>query len=65
MSPRLRKFIGLIGIMAFLTFYLVVVATVGDYLPDHWAVRLAYYGLAGILWGLPLFPLIKWMSREP
>ncbi len=65
MSPRLRKFIGLIAILAFCAFYVVVVVTVGDYLPDHWAVRLIYYAVAGTAWGVPLFPLIRWMNQEP
>lgn len=33
MSPRLRKFIGLIAILAFCAFYVVVVSTLGDYQP--------------------------------
>ena len=65
MSPRIRKFIGLIAILAFLCAYVVLASTVGDYLPDHWAARLVYYALAGSLWGVPLFPLIRWMNREP
>ncbi|HEX7887681.1 MAG TPA: DUF2842 domain-containing protein [Phenylobacterium sp.] len=65
MSPRLRKFIGLIAILAFCAFYVVVVSTLGDYLPSHWAVRLIYYAVAGTAWGVPLFPLIRWMNREP
>lgn len=65
MSPRARKFIGLICIVAFCIAYVAVVATVGDYIPDHWAVRLVYFAVAGTLWGVPLFPLIRWMNREP
>lgn len=65
MSPRLRKFIGMVGILAFCGAYVVIVATIGDYLPDHWAARLIYYAVAGTLWGVPLFPLIRWMNREP
>jgi hypothetical protein len=64
MSPRLRKFIGLFAILGFLTLYVVVVATIGGRLPDHWAVKLVYYALAGTLWGVPLLPLIRWMNRE-
>ncbi|MDB5474687.1 MAG: hypothetical protein JWP49_198 [Phenylobacterium sp.] len=63
MSARLRKLIGLVGILAFLTAYVVVVATVGDHIPKHWAVQGLYFGLAGVVWGLPLFPLISWMNR--
>jgi hypothetical protein len=63
MSARLRKLIGMIGILAFLTAYVAVVATLGDRLPKLWWVQVIYFGLAGVLWGVPLFPLISWMNR--
>jgi hypothetical protein len=37
-------------------------ATVFGYLPKQPWVQLAYMAVAGILWGVPLFPLISWMS---
>ncbi|HEV2531555.1 DUF2842 domain-containing protein [Phenylobacterium sp.] len=64
MSPRLRKLIGMIAILAFLATYVAMVATIGDHIPKHWAWQGLYFGLAGILWGVPLFPLISWMNRE-
>ena len=64
MSPRLKKFIGLIAILAFAFIYIVAAVTLGGYLPDHWAARLAYYAIVGTVWGVPLFPLIKWMNRD-
>jgi Protein of unknown function (DUF2842) len=63
MNPRLRKLIGLVGILAFLTAYVVLVITLGEHIPDNWAAKLAYFGLAGVVWGLPLFPLIRWMNE--
>jgi hypothetical protein len=63
MSARLRKLIGMIGILAFLTAYVVAVATLGDHVPKLWWVQAIYFGLAGVLWGVPLFPLITWMNR--
>jgi hypothetical protein len=63
MSARVRKLIGLFGILGFLTAYVAVVATLGDHIPKHWAVQALYFGLAGVLWGVPLFPLISWMNR--
>ena len=63
MSARLRKLVGMIGILAFLTAYVVVVATLGDRLPKTWLVQVIYFGLAGVVWGVPLFPLIAWMNR--
>lgn len=63
MSARLRKLIGMIAILAFLTAYVAAVVTVGDRLPKSWLVQVIYFGLAGVLWGVPLLPLISWMNR--
>jgi hypothetical protein len=63
MSARLRKLIGLVGILAFLVLYVGVAARVSDYVPAGGPWRLIYFALAGVLWGVPLFPLISWMSR--
>ena len=64
MSPRLRKFIGMLGIGAFAVAYVALAVTISDHLPDHWAARLAYYAVVGTVWGVPLFPLITWMNQE-
>lgn len=63
MSPRLRKLIGLLAILAFLSAYVVAVATLGDRVPRIWWAQVLYFGVAGVLWGVPLFPLIAWMNR--
>lgn len=63
MSARTRKFIGLVVILAFLAGYVTLVATLGGYVPRHWAWQLAYYSAAGLVWGVPLYPLFKWMNR--
>jgi hypothetical protein len=62
-SARVRKLIGLFGILAFLAAYAALVATVGDYVPKHWAAQLAFYLVAGTAWGVPILPLISWMNR--
>lgn len=64
MSPRLRKFIGLIAILLWLAVYLTVVASLADEIPQGWGWKLAYFGFFGTFWGVPLFPLIRWMNRE-
>jgi hypothetical protein len=64
MSPRLRKFIGMIVMLAFLAVYAMVAMVIGLRVPDQWAARLAFYAIAGTAWGLPLFPLIAWMQRD-
>jgi hypothetical protein len=63
MSARVRKFIGGIGIVAFLAAYAWAVVMIGEHIPDHWAAKLAFYGVAGMAWGLPILPLISWMNR--
>ncbi|MFZ5721908.1 MAG: DUF2842 domain-containing protein [Pseudomonadota bacterium] len=63
MTPRTRKFVGMVAILAFLLVYVGIAAFVGERLPQHWLVLMLYYGLVGTLWGVPLFPLIRWMNR--
>ena len=62
MPARLRKLIGLFAILGFLALYVVVAVAIGERLPSHWAAQIAFYGVVGIAWGVPLFPLIKWMN---
>jgi small-conductance mechanosensitive channel len=63
MNPRLKTLIGSIAILVFLFFYVVAVLAIGDHVPEHWAAQLAFFGVAGVAWGLPLIPLLKWMNR--
>lgn len=65
MPARIRKLFGLVAILAFLVVYVFAAAMVGERVPDHWLAKLVYYAVVGTLWGLPLFPLIRWMNREP
>ena len=63
MTARVRKFIGLFGILGFLVAYTVIAATLGDYVPKHWAVQILYFAVVGTAWGIPLIPLVRWMNR--
>jgi hypothetical protein len=63
MSARVRKAIGGIAMLVFLTAYVVAMATLGERVPNQWLLKLAFYGVAGTAWGLPLIPLITWMNR--
>ena len=64
MNPRLRKLIGLFGILGFLLVYVSLVIRVAAYVPDHGPWQFAFYLVAGISWGVPILPLISWMNRE-
>jgi hypothetical protein len=63
MGPSTRKAIGSVIILAFLLVYIGVASKVGTLLPNQGAIRLAYYLVAGIGWGVPLIPLLSWMNR--
>lgn len=63
MSARWRKLLGGLAIVVFVVAYAAAAAMVFDRLPDQPLVRLAYMAVVGILWGLPLIPLIQWMNR--
>ncbi|MGZ3280791.1 MAG: DUF2842 domain-containing protein [Phenylobacterium sp.] len=63
MTPRLRKLIGLVGILVFLLAYVMVVAQLAPLVPSHGPLQFAFYALAGVCWGVPILPLISWMNR--
>jgi hypothetical protein len=63
MTARVRKAIGSVVIVAFMLTYIAVAASIGGHMPEHWAVRLAFYMVVGTAWSLPLIPLVIWMNR--
>ena len=63
MSARARKLVGMVGILTFLLAYVVAVTTLSERVPKVWWAQVVYFGLAGVLWGMPLLPLISWMNR--
>lgn len=63
MTPRVRKLVGLVAILGFLVFYMGLIANLARYVPEHGAWQLVFFVLAGVLWGVPILPLISWMSR--
>ncbi len=62
MNKRARKALGGLGIVAFLILYAGLAVTVAGHLPDNRAIQMIYFVVAGVAWGLPLVPLIKWME---
>lgn len=64
MTPRIKKIIGGLGIMAFLAGYIALAATIGERLPDTILVKTIYYAVVGIGWGIPLIPLLSWMNKD-
>lgn len=63
MSARLRKLVGLFGMVAFVTAYAVAAIAIGERLPDSLWIQTVYFAVAGLAWGVPILPLISWMNR--
>jgi hypothetical protein len=63
MTARVRKLIGMVGMLAFLAAYVVAVSKVADFVPKQWAAQLVFFVVVGLGWGAPILPLISWMNR--
>ena len=65
MHPRQKKLIAVLAFGPAMLLYIGAVLLVADRLPEHWAVYLAFYLVAGTLWAFPLKPVFAWINREP
>jgi len=63
LSLPLRRAIACVGIILFLIFYVGLISNIGQRLPDHPLIRMLFYGLAGIVWGIPVLPIISWSEN--
>lgn len=61
---RWRTLTAGLAIAGGLALYAVAVVSIGQVLPDHWAVDLAFYAAAGVAWVLPAARLIAWAKRD-
>lgn len=63
MTPSWRKPVGMIGILAYITLWLVLVASFSAEIGSlHWAVQTILYCFLGIVWIAPLKPALRWME---
>ncbi|WP_159586310.1 DUF2842 domain-containing protein [Chelativorans xinjiangense] len=67
MPTRLRKFVGMVALVALVVVYAIVSTAVAvAQLADKSAlVHLIYYLVTGLLWVLPAMLLVKWMEGKP
>ncbi|WP_163269715.1 DUF2842 domain-containing protein [Chelativorans alearense] len=67
MPARLRKFVGMVALVALVVVYAIVSTAVAvAQLADKGAlVHLIYYLVTGLLWVLPAMVLVKWMAGKP
>ncbi|HEY1615589.1 MAG TPA: DUF2842 domain-containing protein [Rhizomicrobium sp.] len=66
MSPHIKKLVGALATLVWLTVYAFVAMGIGVRVLPHapWFMALAYYALAGTLWIIPIGLLLPWMNRE-
>jgi Protein of unknown function (DUF2842) len=64
MPIRLKKFIGMILLVALVIIYAVVAVMIASaqLAQSHWLTHLAYFTFSGLLWIVPAMVIIKWMA---
>lgn len=66
MSPRLKKLVGALVLLIFVSVYALGVMALAQPIlagANAWT-SLAFYVIAGLAWVLPVLPLIAWMERK-
>ncbi|HEX2763085.1 MAG TPA: DUF2842 domain-containing protein [Allosphingosinicella sp.] len=62
-KPSWRKPAGIFLILALIAFWAFLVATVAETLPAlPWPLTALFFVAAGIVWILPLKPLLRWIE---
>ena len=64
MGPRTRRFVAMLGVLAFLVFWIWSALALRALLPPGQLIDLVVYAVAGLGWGAPLYPLFRWAERN-
>lgn len=63
MPPRLRRFIAMVGVLAFLAFWIWgLIALRGLFGPSP-LLDFLFFAIGGVGWGVPLYPLFRWAEK--
>ncbi|UZK70176.1 DUF2842 domain-containing protein [Sphingomonas sp. S1-29] len=63
MNPSWRKPAGMFAILALILVWVVLVASFAGTISQlHWTLQAIVYLVTGIVWILPLKPLLRWME---
>ncbi|MDQ8754737.1 DUF2842 domain-containing protein [Sphingosinicella sp. LHD-64] len=63
LEPTWRQPVGIFLILALIAIWSVIVVSASSLIAGlPWPVHVVYYLLAGIVWILPLKPLLRWME---
>ena len=63
MTPSWRKPVGALGIVAYITLWVALIASFSEVI-GRWPVlvQTLVYVVAGVVWILPLKPVLQWME---
>ena len=63
MNPTWRKPAGALAIIGIIAVWAMLVASLSPFVGQwHWVFQAVFYLVAGIVWILPLKPLLLWME---
>ena len=67
MPQRLKRFIGMIVLVALVVLYALIATTVATYrlAESPWYIHLAFFAISGVVWIVPAMFVISWMERPP
>lgn len=67
MPYRLKKFIGMLILVALVVLYAILATTIATYrlAESEWYVHLTFFAISGFVWILPAMFVISWMERKP
>jgi membrane protease YdiL (CAAX protease family) len=60
MGPRTRRFVAMLGVLVFVAVWIWGAIAIRGLLPPGSLIDLLVYAVAGVGWGVPLYPLFKW-----
>jgi hypothetical protein len=66
MPMRIRKLIGALALIVLVVAWALVAMAIAQFpvIKANGVIEAVYYVLAGLGWGLPAMPLVRWMSRR-
>jgi predicted membrane channel-forming protein YqfA (hemolysin III family) len=63
-KPSWRKPAGILLILFLIAVWAILVVTLAERLPPlAWPLKALFFLVAGLVWILPLRPLLRWMER--
>ena len=62
-QPSWRKPVGALAILMLILLWVVAIASLSPIVGGwHWALQLGFYLVTGIVWIMPMRPLLSWME---